>query len=77
MIIELKKKPAINDLLIYDGNEWVAVDKGLITKKLEQEIEDLKKVIVELKSTNDALTTKINDKLKDYHDVLQVLAKEN
>jgi len=58
-----------NDLLRYDGNKFVGVSRSELVNIIELDIDELKKELADFKE-------QVNIKLKEHHEVLQVLTKE-
>ena len=76
IVLELKNTPNKNDILVYNGSEWECISTNQYLSKivvLEQEQKELKE-----KYENDiqTLKEKINEKLEQYHKILQLLVKE-
>lgn len=75
LVLELKNEPLKNDILLYNGSGWECISKNLFMKEYNKKIADLQ-------ADNEALRKELNDfkkganqKLKEYHDILQQLTK--
>lgn len=76
VILEIKDNPQNGDILIFNGKEWQCKNQDIVIKKLREKINLLEKENVILKNEFEHLKMSVNDKLKDYHNILQVLTKE-
>lgn len=67
-----------NDLIVFDKktNQWVTTHTDLFLRKITTENENLKKSIRDLKNEIQDFKQKVNQKLKEYHDVLNLLKGE-
>lgn len=68
IVLDLKCEPKKNDILIFDGNNWQPVIQDHITGRLDAEIIAIKKDVADFKQS-------VNIKLKEHHEVLQLLGK--
>ena len=75
-VFDVKNRPKENDLLIYDGTQFKTISKDSLLFELKSENEKLKNEIVKLKNDIDIFKLGVNEKLKDYHNILQTLTKE-
>lgn len=77
IILELKtdclKK---DDIVYYDGKSWVNKSKRAYLLDTQRQIDDLQKESEALKAQFEALKASVNEKLKQYHDILK-LSVEN
>lgn len=77
IILELKtdclKK---DDIVYYDGKSWVNKSKRAYLLETQRQIDDLQKESEALKAQFEALKASVNEKLKQYHDILK-LSVEN
>lgn len=76
IVLDVKNTPIKNDLLIFNGKEWECVSKDKVLDLLRNEVKDLQKEVLELKQENDKFKLAVNEKLKEYHNILQLLTKE-
>jgi len=72
LLVEIEKTPNKDDIIIYDGSKWVLINKNAFL----QEIDIQRANLNALNKQIDEKLTKINEKLKDYHNILQQLTKE-
>lgn len=77
VIVDIKGKLKKNDILIYDGEQFKPVNRDEFLFKTKKELEETKNEFELLKKDIDTFKTGVNDKLKDYHNILQNLTKEN
>lgn len=77
IILELKtdclKK---DDVVCYDGKSWVNKSKRAYLLETQKQIDELKKENEALKGQFATLKASVNEKLKQYHDILK-LSVEN
>lgn len=73
LTLEIKKMPKKGDILIFNGKSFEPVDKehylnqqNIKIKKLEEEINENKEEFISYKG-------KINEKLREFHKILQTL----
>lgn len=75
-IIEVKEKPTENGVIIFKNGEWCFENKDILLNDLKRDIikntQELQQLNLTLKQFKDS----VNEKLKDYHEVLQILTKE-
>ena len=76
IVIELKNEPQKSDIICYNGSEWECVSRNQFLNQVELNKREIEKRYNELKSELADLKEKVNQKLKDYHDVIQLLTKE-
>lgn len=76
IVIELKNEPQKSDIICYNGSEWECISKNQFLHQVELNKQEIEKNYNELKNELAVLKEKLNQKLKDYHDVIQLLAKE-
>ena len=72
IVLDIKGTPKKHSMLIYNGNEWEIINKDQLLK----DVFELQKQIAELRYESEQLKTAINEKLKDYHNILQLITKE-
>lgn len=80
--IDLKYEPTKDCILLYNGERWVCVKKDIFLLDVKRENEYLQAQINGLQEKYNLLVEKfddlknnINDKLKEYHKVLQMISK--
>ena len=66
-----------DDILVFKDGYWVNVRKEEYIADVRKDIKDFKNEISNFKKENDELKEKINNKLEQYHRILQSLTKEN
>lgn len=76
IVVDIKGKLKKNDILIYDGDNFIPANKDFILFDLQQEIARLKNHNDKLRNEINAFKEGVNDKLKDYHNILQRLTKD-
>lgn len=76
IVLELKNEPTKNDIICYNGNEWVCVSKNQFLSQVERNKNKLEELENKLDQELTEIKTRINEKLKEYHDVLQLLTNE-
>ena len=76
IVIELKNEPQKSDIICYNGSEWECISKNQFLYQVELNKREIENKYNELKRELDDLKEKVNEKLKDYHDVIQLLTKE-
>lgn len=69
IVVDIKGELHENDMLIFKNGSFVPMQKDELLAKLNKEIFDLKNEMTNLKLG-------VNEKLKDYHNILQTLTKE-
>lgn len=77
IIIELQGKPKKGDIIVFDGENFVCKSPKYL---LEQIYADLKAIKDTVSKQNDKIELTINaidDKLRSYHNILQVLTRED
>lgn len=72
IILELKNEPKKDDILIFDGKQWVATSKDLLLKPFTDNLASFEK---DINSKVDSFMKGVDSKLEDYHNILQVLTK--
>lgn len=77
IILELKTNCLKNgDVIYYQDGEWINKSKKAYLHDTEKEIEALKERNAELEKAFENLKTSVNEKLKQYHDVLKLSVEE-
>lgn len=77
LVIDIKGEPKKDDILIFDGNQYKPISKDEFLFKTKKELEDIKKEFEKLKEEINVFKEGVNHKLKDYHNILQTLTKED
>ena len=72
IVLDIKGTPIKNSMLIYNGKEWETITK----EQVVNEVYELQTQIADLRFEYDNLKKAINEKLKDYHEILQMITKE-
>lgn len=77
IVVNIKDIPTKDSMLVYDGENWECISKYQLLK----DVPTLKKEFAELEAKVEQeianLKKQVNDKLKDYHIILQNLVKED
>lgn len=76
LLIEIDKEPRANDVLVFDGERWEAVSTRYFLKDIQKEINVLKAEHKELVDNLTILQVLVNQKLEEYHNILQIVSKE-
>lgn len=69
LILEIKTIPNKDDVLIYDGKQWKPISQRLILLETNKKVKELSDELSQLKSD-------VNAKLKDFHEVLQLVSQK-
>jgi hypothetical protein len=72
IVLDIKGTPKKHSMLIYNGEEWETATKEQIYK----EVYELQTQVASLRLEYDELKKAINKKLQDYHNILQLITKE-
>lgn len=76
IVIDIKGELKNDDLLIYQDGLLKPISKEELFAKNKSEHNELKKEIKNLQDEINVFKASVNSKLKDYHNVLQALTKE-
>lgn len=80
IILDIKNMPKKDDVLIFNGTEFECKNKSILTqdfvKEMEKQLNNFSKEIADMKSKLELAISEINEKLKSYHNILQVITKE-
>lgn len=78
IILELKTETLKeSDIVYYDGKKWVNKSKKAFLLEQEKAIKALQEENAEIKQAFDDLKESVNEKLKQYHDILKLQVEEN
>lgn len=78
IILELKTETLKeSDIVYYDGKKWVNKSKKAFLLEQQKQIEALQEENAEIKQAFDDLKESVNEKLKQYHDILKLQVEEN
>ncbi len=69
IILNIKNEPKAGDVLIFNGRQWEATSKEKLFLESDEKIRFLEDSIAQFK-------VDVNTKLKDFHEVLQLLSKK-
>lgn len=69
LILDIEGTPEKGDLLVYDGKRWKATTKERLFLEQTNKNIEIEEEIAQFKSD-------VNKKLRDFHEVLQLLAKK-
>lgn len=75
LVLDLKNEPTEDDVLIFDGKQWKCIKKAQLLNDmplLKKEVNDFKE---ETKESLESFKKQINEKLSEYHKILQTLTK--
>ena len=75
--VEFNKKLKNGDILVYQDGKFINLPKNEYLDVLIRENNQLKREMQLLKNDIEEFKNKVNDKLKEYHNILQLLTKEN
>ena len=75
--VEFNKKLKNGDILVYQDGKFINLLKNEYLDVLIRENNQLKREMQLLKNDIEEFKNKLNDKLKEYHNILQLLTKEN
>lgn len=76
IIVDIKGELKNDDILIYDGKNFKPCNKNSFLYDIYAQNMKLKGEIKNLKDEINAFKLGVNEKLKNYHDILQTLTKE-
>lgn len=76
IVVDIKGELKKDDIIVFDGENFKPVAKDEFLCKLSAQNADLCKEIEKLRIEIDAFKLGVNNKLKDYHNILQTLTKE-
>lgn len=76
VVLKLKGEPKEDDLILFIDGEWKIVSKKVFLQQVKEELKNTNKRIDDLESQLQKALGNINEKLKDYHNILQVIVKE-
>ena len=76
VVLKLKGEPKEDDLILFIDGEWKIVSKKVFLDELKEEIKNTNKRIDDLQDQLQKALGNINEKLKGYHNILQVIVKE-
>lgn len=68
IVIDVNGNPKKDDLLIYNGTSYDVISKASLLKDTNSAV---KSIAIDLEK----FKSEVNNKLKDYHEVLQMLTK--
>lgn len=75
LVIETKKTPQKNDILVYNGIEWECISKNEFLANTHKQLGECLAECESLKKDLDSTKKQVNQKLKEYHDILRVQTK--
>ena len=76
VVLKLKGEPKEDDLILFIDGEWKIVSKKVFLQQVKEDLKNTNKRVDELESQLKKALENINEKLKDYHNILQVIVKE-
>lgn len=65
-----------SDIVYFDGKNWINKSKKSFLLEHAKKIEALEKENEEIKASFEALKSSVNEKLKQYHDILQLQVED-
>lgn len=77
LILEIKNEPTKDDILVYNGIEWIAIPKTKFLRQVADNSEAIENLKKQYENDFNNLKNQINTKLKDYHEIIKLLVKEN
>lgn len=75
LVLEIKNEPQKNDILLYNGSGWESISKNLFMKEYNKQLADLQAENERLSKELNSFKKGVNEKLREYHDILQQLTK--
>ncbi len=75
VVLEIKNEPQKNDILLYNGSGWESISKNLFMKEYNKKLADLQAENERLSKELNNFKKGVNEKLREYHDILQQLTK--
>jgi len=76
IVVDIKGELKKDDIIIFDGEKFKPVAKNDFLCKLSAQNIELRKEIEKMRDEIDIFKLGVNSKLKDYHNILQTLTKE-
>ena len=76
VVLELNGEPKEDDLILFIDGKWKIVSKNVFLQQEKEELKNTNKRIDDLQNQLQKALGNINEKLKDYHNILQVIVKE-
>lgn len=76
IMLELKNEPKKGDMLIFNGKEFECRSKDWIENDILERLKGYEKLLLTFDNKLNDMIVAVNSKLKDYHDILQVMTKE-
>lgn len=76
VVLKLKGEPKEDDLILFIDGEWKIVSKKVFLQQVKEELKNTNKRVDDLENQLQKALGNINEKLKDYHNILQVIVKE-
>lgn len=77
IVIDIKGELKNGDILIFEGEQLKPLNKNILLKELNLKVKELDANYKTLSNEFDKLKLAVNEKLKNYHDILQLLTKED
>ena len=77
IVVDIKGELKKDDILIYDGSNLKPINKNILLKETNVRYKELQGKYDKLCKDYDLLKLAVNEKLKNYHDILQLLTKED
>lgn len=65
------------DVIVYEKGRWVAVSKEVFLNDLVLEIQKTNKQVEDFYNLFDTFKLAVNEVLKNHHEILQILTKED
>ena len=76
IVVDIKGELKKDDIIVFDGENFKPIAKDDFLCKLSAQNKELCEEIKNLRTEIDAFKLGVNNKLKDYHNILQTLTKE-
>ena len=76
IVIDIKGELKTGDILIYEGNALKPINKNMFLKNVNLKLKEIEANYKKVLEENEKLKLAVNEKLKEYHNILQLLTKE-
>lgn len=80
ILLDIKENKPLKteDIIVYNKKEglWETKSKDWYFYSIQKQINELKALMSDLQASNSEFKGKVDEKLKEYHDILQIITKE-
>lgn len=76
LVVDIKGELKKDDILIFNGQQFRPLNRDEFLFKLKKELAETKDEFKKLREEINTFKNGVNNKLKDYHNILQTLTKE-